>query len=651
MTVLTHMTAIGAAILLLAACTGGGDDIRAPAADAENAAAEAAEATGFAPRPGEGRMTPDLERRIDALITSLETEGPTTLDNAEARALVIYDWANALALEGVWIHPQLPALVAVITQPNFVDLNPRMQAIWTPSVDNFIRELAIRRDNPDAFGTVAYRSLTRNVVDGYITVEAVHTVGSETLRPGGGIVLPNHFRFADFEYQVEDPSAPNYVTLSSSRADVEFKVSTFIAAGQYAQNLRGEGSNRLFFEITAGELVEGDTVTVLFGDTRQGSPGLQTVHYSNTALRYPVWIQNAALEDGGVLSALPESEILLLGDSAAAVQGFGPAVLDIDEAAEITVRVEDKFRNRAETDLPETFRVTLNGEAWGEIDMGGAPIARFPVSFAEPGVKRFAFESTDGRIRGIADPILVEENPDMRIYWGETHGHSGWAEGLGLVDAYFEFARDEARLSFITLSEHDLWMDFGEWARMKEAVEAFDAPGAFITFMGYEYTVDPPFGGHHNVVFRKTDEALLAGRQYYPTIQHVYDVMNARADVEDVLIVPHAHMQADWRISDPGLEDLVEIVSYHGTFEWFGKRYLNQGWEVGFIGASDDHVGSPGYRPRALGRPGSDNFGGIAAAYAPELSRDAIFDALKSRNAYATNGARIILREIGRAHV
>jgi hypothetical protein len=88
------------------------------------------------------------------------------------------------------------------------------------------------------------------------------------------------------------------------------------------------------------------------------------------------------------------------------------------------------------------------------------------------------------------------------------------------------------------------------------------------------------------------------------------------------------------------MENLVEILSLHGSFEWFGQRYLEQGHEVGFIAASDDHLSHPGYAA------GNNNLGfrsGLAAVVAPERTRDAVFDAMKARRTYATTGERIIL--------
>jgi len=596
-----------------------------------------------APRAGEGKMTAKLEARIEALIQDFATNGPATANNASERALTLYDWGNAMKLEGLWVHPDLPALTTITQQPNFKNTNPHALREYLYGIDNFTREFTLRRAKPRAFGNISVKVLKPAVVNDYHSVEMTYTVGTEPISPGGGVIVPNHMRFADFEYQTSDPEKPNYVTIRSSNGSVVFKTGKFPAAGQYATNLHTAGSLRLAFLVVEGQLTEGDTVTVTFGDTTGGSPGLQTIHYSNSAMRYPVWIATGPREDGGILHSLPELPVELLGGPATAVQGFAPAMAEVDEEIEVTIRTEDRFRNRAETNIPSSYNVLMDGKLLRTVRTKGKALVRFPVTFSKPGVYRMSYQSENGSINGVSSPILVEEELRQRVFWGETHGHSGWAEGLGLVDNYFDFARDESRLDFVTLSEHDLWMDLSEWSEMRTAVESHFRDGRFITFMGYEWTALPQFGGHHNILFRNPETAVLVGTQYHPDLHQLHAGLRASISADDVIVVPHAHQPGDWTTSDAALERLVEIVSYHGTFEWFGRRYLDQGWEVGFIGSSDDHVGSPGYRPRALGSPASDNFGGLAAVYASELSRDSVFDALRNRQAYATNGARIIL--------
>ena len=95
---------------------------------------------------------------------------------------------------------------------------------------------------------------------------------------------------------------------------------------------------------------------------------------------------------------------------------------------------------------------------------------------------------------------------------------------------------------------------------------------------------------------------------------------------------------------DPGLEPVIEIHSKHGTFEWFLEESIRRGYRVGFTAGSDDHYGHPGavYPGPHIGHFASGN--GLTALYTEELTREGIWEALKARRCYATNGARILLR-------
>ena len=94
-------------------------------------------------------------------------------------------------------------------------------------------------------------------------------------------------------------------------------------------------------------------------------------------------------------------------------------------------------------------------------------------------------------------------------------------------------------------------------------------------------------------------------------------------------------------MNDPELEPLIEIMSQHGTFEWFGRKYLAAGHQVGFIAASDNHLSQPGFTAATAG--GLSQRGGLGALIANASTRDALFDAMRSRATYATTGDRIIL--------
>lgn len=103
------------------------------------------------------------------------------------------------------------------------------------------------------------------------------------------------------------------------------------------------------------------------------------------------------------------------------------------------------------------------------------------------------------------------------------------------------------------------------------------------------------------------------------------------------------------------LQTTVEIYSERGQSEYYdpnhplsyencspsgtssgGPHYARDAWvagqRLGVIASSDNHTASPGQPHR-----------GLAAVYAEDLTREAIFDAIAARHTYGTTGQRILL--------
>ena len=78
-----------------------------------------------------------------------------------------------------------------------------------------------------------------------------------------------------------------------------------------------------------------------------------------------------------------------------------------------------------------------------------------------------------GHCCAAANPVLVKASAEARIFWGDTHGHSGYAEGVGTPDFLMRWARDDARLDFVAHSEHDVWLDDGEWERLRSNARSY----------------------------------------------------------------------------------------------------------------------------------------------------------------------------------
>jgi hypothetical protein len=581
-------------------------------------------------------LEPDLRARVQKLIADVKAK-PTTAKTVVPRARVLWQWANAYALAGHPIHPDLPQTMTRLLSGQ--QLSARASGFYPGAVDGWVRELAFVEQNPGAIGRLTSPDLGPFTVDTFATFVQTYTVGTAPIKPGGGFLFTPRAYGGGGPLQTDKPQDANYLTIKSSNPNVEFESDTLQVIGMFSGALGGNFP-RPYFKLTRGRLNPGDTVTVTLGDTSGGGPGTKLGTTDSSAMRYRLWVK---LDENSPRFPLPELPFTSRGGPAAGVRGFAPSVVATGEHIDLTVRSEDAFRNRATSGF-KPYRLSLNGKPWQTVTNTTAAINTLNnVRFDEPGVYRIAIESTDGRFKGKFNPILVEDNPTQRVYWGETHGHSGFAEGSGTVDNFYRFAREDAKLDFTTLSEHDLWMDDYEWEVLRSATIRHRRPGDFETFIGYEWTVNTRTGGHHNVLFRTPEGRRRVENQRAPLLPNLFKLLRAENREEDVLVIPHAHNPGHYWEADPEMETMLEIVSNHGTFEWLGRAFLSRGNEVGFIGGSDDHIGHPGLRPLRRGH-GSDNQGGFAAAVAPSKSRDSIFDALRNRSAYATNGQRIILR-------
>ncbi|MDP6582399.1 MAG: DUF3604 domain-containing protein, partial [Vicinamibacterales bacterium] len=452
---------------------------------------------------------------------------------------------------------------------------------------------------------------------------------------GGGLWVARHFNANFGQFQTNDPTGEGYVTLATSDGDAVFSIDEIMASGPHGGFRAPQPA--LVFRLTTGELDPGESVTITYGDTEGGGPGLRVPSTSSARMPLPLYVD---LDGSREWRPLPIQPFVVTGTAVAGVHGFAPSVVEPGESFELSVRAEDRFYNRATGPIP-AFDVLVDGEAAATTPAGNEPITVLELSLPEPGAHFITLRSEDGAIAGEANPILVSADPERRIYWGDTHAHSGQAEGIGTMEFFMQFARDDARLDFVTHSEHDVWLDAGEWEQMRATSAAFDDPGRFIPFLGWEWTRNRRQGGHHNVLFRTVGDQQLVSGLRFPTLSQLYQELQARFDPDEVLVIPHAHQPGDYRQSDPLLEPLVEMMSMHGTFEWFMRAYLSRGHQVGLIAASDDHLSHPGYS--APNRNSLAQRGGLAAVMAPERSRDAIFDAMKTRHTYATTGDRIIL--------
>ncbi len=253
------------------------------------------------------------------------------------------------------------------------------------------------------------------------------------------------------------------------------------------------------------------------------------------------------------------------------------------------------------------------------------------------------------------DPILCGAShfrvtggdQEFSVYWGDLHRHSSVSRCLNGIeqnpwDRYL-FGRDACLFDFMALTDHSGHIDPLQWWQLGKLVRWFDTP-SFSTLVGYEWSTGR--FGHQNVIFRDLSREIVspkhaAGR----TPKLLWETLEqGRA-----LTIPHhsAHgrLAWEWRDYPSPFVRLAEVFqAARGSYEFSGcfrqaesatafdhfiQDGLQQGGKFGLI-AGTDHGNGASY----------------AAVLAPELSREAIFDALHARRTYActTKGMLIDFR-------
>ena len=240
----------------------------------------------------------------------------------------------------------------------------------------------------------------------------------------------------------------------------------------------------------------------------------------------------------------------------------------------------------------------------------------------------------------------------LRLFRGDLHRHtdlSADSQRDGDILFQYRYALDAGALDFLAVTDHSgaerLHFYKYQWWKTRQIATMFNRPGRFATFFGYERTVTFP-GGHRNVISTRremqpvpiSDEEFTGSESW---AERLYPELVSNGDIAI------AHTTAggggtDWRDNDVRAEPVVEVFqALRGSYEeenspgrarttepagfvWSAWR---KGWRIGLLSNSDHESTHQSY----------------ACVWAPELTGEAILDAIKQRKSYAATD-NIVLR-------
>ncbi|MEM7237472.1 MAG: DUF3604 domain-containing protein [Pseudomonadota bacterium] len=475
------------------------------------------------------------------------------------------------------------------------------------------------------------------------TIPLTYTVGRFGLDDTGAIRVS--FRWVNDcgPLQTDDPAALNYVTAWASNG---VPLSLYVEPYGYRP-----WSLALRITVTGGFMREGDTIRIVFGDVSGGSYGFRMQTISEDAFEFRVSVDACAT---GHFSPLDERlHVPVIAGPLQCWRLVAPGLRRPLEPFSLGIRAEDVWGNPVilpEEDLHITPDAPVDGLPM-RITIGpGQRSARLDgLRVHQEGTVHVELSDTSGTRLARSEPIPIRRGPHAG-YWGDLHGQSGETVGIGTIGEYLQFARDIAFLDVSGHQANDFQITNSFWQTINRTTAEMNEDGRFIVFPGYEWSGNTPVGGDHNVFFRHEDRpirrsshAMLSDRSDLDTDARTLDALFDAVRSEDCVIWSHiGGRPADVSFAhDMTLKTAVEVHSNWGTFEWVLTDSLALGHRVGVVSNSDGHKGRPGAGP-----PGATEFGaygGLTCFLASELTRDALFEAMRRRHHYGTSGSRICL--------
>jgi hypothetical protein len=456
--------------------------------------------------------------------------------------------------------------------------------------------------------------------------------------------------------QLDKPTEPNFTTITASNGA---KLDCWVDR----VNIR-PWANALVIRVGRGYLKAGDTITVKLGDRSRGSPGLRLQTNVEATFELKIFVDAFATYE---FTELPKSpEFALVPGPAASWKAIAPSLAVAGEPFRLCLVPEDRWGNPT-AEATDTVRLRAS-----------APIRGLPetVTFARGTTGRVieglvadaagddvAIDvlSSEGRLLCRANPMRVGAKAAVtsgrlaRRYWGDLHGQSEETVGTNSADAYFAYARDKAFIDIVGHQGNDFQITDAFWADLNRLTASYEVPGRFLAIPGYEWSGNTGMGGDRNVFYRREGRPIRRSSHILITESAPENAVQYRAEAlfkamqgEDAVVIAHVGGRyADVKVAHDGrLERAVEVHSTWGTFEWIAHDAFDKGYRVGIVAHSDDHKGRPGAT-----RPGASTFGaigGLTCYLMPELTRDALFAALRARKHYGTSGTRIFLDVQGR---
>jgi len=496
---------------------------------------------------------------------------------------------------------------------------------------------------PEHMGSIKLTPSGPFVAGSHVELTLTYTAGTFGIDDTGMVKVSWRTTSDMSKPQFDKPAAANFTTVEASNGATLQVWFDRLNIRPYA--------NTLLIRVGRGYLRAGDTLTIRLGDRRQGSPGFRLQTNCEERVELKTSVDAFATYE---FAELPEQpHFALVPGPAARWNAIWPSLVVAGEPFRLAIVAEDSWGNPTD-DAEQRLTLEPSRPVRGlplevAVKRGEGPLVLDQLTADEAGDVALRVLGLGGEELARANPLRVVEAAPLKRYWGDLHGQSGETIGMGTAESYFRYARDKAFIDIVGHQGNDFQITDAFWAELNRLTAQFDAPGRFVCLPGYEWSGNTGMGGDRNIFFRRegrpirrSSHILVDGRTSTDAIFTADELFRALQGEDAVVIAHVGGRYADIkRAHDGRLERSVEVHSTWGTFEWLLHDAFEQGYRVGVVCHSDDHKGRPGNT-----RPGASTFGaigGLTCYLMPELTRDALFEALRRRRHYGTTGARLFI--------
>lgn len=219
-------------------------------------------------------------------------------------------------------------------------------------------------------------------------------------------------------------------------------------------------------------------------------------------------------------------------------------------------------------------------------------------------------------VLGTLAPLVADSPPVYHRYVGNLHSHTSYSDGKGTPAQAFVYARDNAGIDFLAVTDHSGSLTNAEYADILHQAAVFNQDGSFVAIGGQEWTGLE--WDHCNIL--DADHVFRVPYYEYDSLYSEILASGCTATFNH----PQPGMFNDYAYSpvgDPG----INAVEVRTDVEMAGFiKILDNGWHVGADGSQDNHSADWG------------DGGTWTVAWACSLTKPEILGATRNFRTYST---------------